>query len=150
MPSAIPADLRSAAATWSRYAPAWLGAAALGVANGVGRRALYERRLGERAAHQVSTFTLIALLAGYLRALEQRWPIPSRREALAVGAGWSAATVAFEFGFGHYVAGEAWSDLLRDYDLGDGRLWSLVLLWLAVGPAVVREELVRCPDHPAA
>jgi hypothetical protein len=93
MPSTSPADLGSATAAWSRYAPAWLGAAALGVANGVGRRALCDHHLRERAADQVSTLTLIALLVG--------------------------------------------------------RLWSLVLLWLAVGPLVVREELARCPDHRA-
>jgi hypothetical protein len=139
----------STIATTRRYAPAWLGAAAMGVANGVARRALYERRLGEAAAHQASTATLVALLAWYLRALERRRPIPDRRGALAVGASWAAATVAFEFGFGHYIAGEPWEDLLRDYDLRDGRLWSLVLAWMAIGPLVVHEELTRCPDGRA-
>ena len=129
------------------YAAAWLGAAGLAVANGVARGVLYERRLGERAAHQVSTFTLIALLAGYMGALERRRPIPRRRDALAVGAGWTAATVAFELGFGHYVAGEPWSELARDYDLGEGRLWSLVLLWMALGPLAVHEELARRGDR---
>jgi hypothetical protein len=43
-------------------------------------------------------------------------------------------TIAFEFGFGHYVAGHSWSRLLADYNLANGRVWSLFLAWIAVLP----------------
>ena len=44
------------------WAAAWLGAAALGVANGVARDTPSGRLVGERAAHHVSTATLLGAL----------------------------------------------------------------------------------------
>ena len=43
-------------------------------------------------------------------------------------------TVAFEFGFGRLVAKASWEELLADYNLASGRLWPLVLAWIALGP----------------
>jgi apolipoprotein N-acyltransferase len=44
------------------------------------------------------------------------------------------ATIAFEFGFGHFVAGHSWSKLLADYNVFNGRLWLLVLVWITIMP----------------
>ena len=93
-------------------------------------------------AHQLSTGSAIALFAGYFEWLAGRWPLASTREALEVGAAWLALTVAFEFGFGRGVAHTSWDELLGDYDLRKGRLWPLVLAWIALGPAIVRAR--RC------
>jgi len=57
-----------------------------------------------------------------------------RGRLIALGIGWAAATVLFEFGFGHWVAGHPWSRLVADYDLLAGRIWVLVLLTLLIGP----------------
>ena len=64
-------------------------------------------------------------------------------QALEVGIAWLALTVAFEFGFGRYVAHTSWRELLADYDLRKGRLWPLVLAWIMLGPALVRARSVR-------
>ena len=122
-----------------RWIAAWPGGAVIGVVNGTAREALYARRSGERAAHQISTATIIALLSVYFAALDRRWPLATRGEALGVGAGWLGLTTAFEFGFGRWVAHEDWSELLADYDLSRGRLWSLVLAWTALGPLAAHE-----------
>ena len=45
-----------------------------------------------------------------------------------------AMTVAFEFLFGHYVAGHSWDRLLHDYNLFAGRVWVVVLVWVTVAP----------------
>ena len=124
-------------AVYGRWAAAWTGLAVLGVANGFSR-GLYGNRLGDDRAHQVSTVTLVAALMPYTHAVERRWPLPDDRAAAGVGAAWVAMTVAFEFGFGRYVARESWRALLADYDLRRGRLWSLVLIATAVAPAVAR------------
>jgi hypothetical protein len=121
----------------SRWIAAWPGGALLGVLNGTARQMLYARRTGDRTAHQLSTATMIALLAAYFVALDRRWPLQTRARALRVGSGWLALTAMFEFGFGHWVAKEEWSELLADYDLAHGRLWSLVLAWTALGPLAV-------------
>ena len=127
----------------TRWVAAWPGGAVLGAVNGTAREKLYARRLGDLRAHQVSTATLVGLLGAYFAALERRWPLGSRREALQVGAAWAAMTSAFEFGFGHWVAGEEWSELLADYDITRGRVWGLVLAWTALGPLAVREAGAR-------
>ena len=56
--------------------------------------------------------------------------------ALAIGGIWLALTVAFEFLFGHYVMGHPWSRLFHDYNLLEGRLWVLVLVWTFIAPYV--------------
>jgi hypothetical protein len=122
-----------------RWIAAWLGGAAIGVANGVAREATYGRAASERTAHNLSGVTGIAAFAGYFWALQRRWPLASRSDAFAVGASWLAMTVAFEFGFGRLVAKQSWDELLAEYDVTEGRTWPLVLTWIAVGPAVVRE-----------
>ena len=130
---------RSGSSPTRRWVSAWLGGAVLGIVNGSLRGLTYEKRLSDRNAHQLSTATLITLLALYMRVLQRRWPIRSRRTALGIGGTWVALTVLFEFGFGHYLAGKPWRTLLEDYDLTEGHLWSLVLIWLAIGPAVVTQ-----------
>lgn len=101
---------------------------------------VYADRVGELAAHQISTGTAIVLFAGYFWILSRRWPLPSPRAAVGAGAFWLSLTVLFEFTFGHYVDGKAWAELLRDYDVSSGHLWPLVLAWLAAGPLRLPEE----------
>jgi hypothetical protein len=124
---------------------AWVGAAVLGVANGVARVALYEKRIGPRRAHYLSTATLVLLLGAYIRALASVWPIPSRGAALSVGCAWSALTIAFEFGFGRFVAHETWSALFEQYNLARGKVWVVIPVWMAIGPAVLRKSSQRNP-----
>jgi hypothetical protein len=126
-----------------RWLLAWPGAALIGVANGVLREVTYGRRMSERAAHQLSGVTAVAAFAGYFSALDARWPLRDTREAVEVGMGWLALTVAFEFGFGRLVAKQSWDELLADYDVAEGRAWPFVLAWIGAGPALVRALRAR-------
>ena len=110
----------------------------LGVANGVLRETFIADRVDEPAANQISGATLVALLALYVWILERRWPIPSTRAALEIGAMWGVLTVFFEFGFGHWVDRKSWAELLENYDVTAGRLWVIVLAWIVVAPAAIR------------
>jgi hypothetical protein len=130
--------LRAAKYRRSRWIVAWLGGAAIGVANGVAREATYGRRVSERTARQLSGLTAIGAFAAYFWALERRWPIPTGAEAANIGAAWVALTVAFEFSFGRLVANQSWDELASDYNLAQGRTWPLVLAWIGIGPSVVR------------
>lgn len=123
---------------WRRWTAAWLGGSAIGIANGVARELLYADRVGDAAANRISVAAALALFALYFVLLERRWPLPTLRTALAVGATWVVLTVVFEFTFGHWVDGKSWSELLANYDIVDGNLWILILVWLGIGPAVVR------------
>jgi len=121
-----------------RWLLAWVGASVLGVANGVGREKIYAGAVGDDTAHVISTGTLLGLLAGYVWLLQRRWPLSDRRETLSVGAAWAAMTVAFEFGFGHWVDGDSWSELLENYDVAAGKVWILIPAAMAAAPELAR------------
>jgi hypothetical protein len=123
--------------TVRRWRVAWAGLAALGVANGALRIVVYEDMTGEQLGHQISSLSMMALIAGYAWLLQRRWPLGSARVALLVGAAWTAMTLAFEFGFGRYIAGTPWGELVADYDLLRGRLWVFVPLTMMYAPAAV-------------
>ncbi len=119
---------------------AWLGGAAIGVANGALRELTYGKKVSENTAHQVSGLTGVAAFAVYFRALHRRWPLASTGSALRVGGVWLLLTIAFEFCFGRLVAKESWKELLAAYDMRRGSTWPLVLLWIALGPAATRRR----------
>ena len=120
-----------------KYAAAWLLMPIIGIINGVIRQYGYSNALGELRAHQVSTVTGIILFGLYVWALSLLWKIRSSAEAIAIGLIWLTLTIAFEFLFGHYVMKHPWSRLLHDYNLLEGRLWVLVLLWVTLAPYVL-------------
>ena len=120
-----------------RYTVAWLGLVVLGIINGVIRNSVYAKFLGELFAHQVSTVILIVLIGLYTWVLTGWWKIESAGQAVAIGLIWLALTVVFEFLFGHYVVGHPWSRLFHDYDIRQGRVWVLVLIWTTVVPYVI-------------
>ena len=128
-----------------------MGAALIGVVNGGAREAVL-KDVGTRSAHQISTGTLVAGLAGYMCVLEQRWPIPDQRTALKIGSTWAVATIAFEVGFGRLVGPDpkSWSELLDAYDIRKGHLWPFVLLVELLGPTAIRSMRQRRSGNVAA
>ncbi len=112
----------------------WLLLAVVTVLNGTIRQFPYGTVLADLSAHQISTLTGIAAtgVVGWLPS--RRWPLATANLVWTVGCGWLVFTIAFEFGFGHYVAGHSWQRLLGDYNVFDGRVWSLFLLWLVSMP----------------
>lgn len=135
--------------TFRRWIIAWLGGSVLGIVNGVARELTYKDRVGESTANQISAATLTALLALYFIVLQRRWPIPATRQALEIGSAWVVLTVLFEFGFGRYVDRKSWTELLDNYDITEGHLWLLVLLWIGVGPMATQSRAARFPAKPS-
>ncbi len=119
-----------------RYSFAWLILVVAAILNGVLREAVYKDRLGELRAHQVSTLTGILLFGVIVWGLSRLWPLASAKQAWTVGFIWLAMTIAFEFLFGHFVMRHPWSKLLHDYNLLEGRVWLLVLIWTTIAPYV--------------
>jgi hypothetical protein len=113
---------------------AWLVMLLVSIANGGARDLLYGRHLDPLAAHQLSTLIGMGLLGVVMWVFLQRWPTGSARAALRVGLFWMALTVAFECLFFHYAMGHPWSVVLANYDLAGGRIWVLLLLWVALAP----------------
>ena len=123
-----------------KYTLAWLPMPLIGIINGSIRQFGYSKFMSELTAHQISTLTGIILFGFYVWFLSRLWRIESSSQALTIGVIWLSLTVAFEFVFGHYVMGYPWSRLLHDYNLLDGRLWVLVLIWITVAPLVFKSR----------
>lgn len=116
----------------------WLVLAAVAIVNGILRERTYGVLLSELRAHQLSTFTGMALTGAAAALFARYFPVESETDAIVIGAVWLILTVAFEFVFGHFVAGHSWARLRRDYNLLAGRLWLIFLLWIAALPYAVR------------
>lgn len=117
-----------------RYTLAWFVLMIAAIINGALREAVYKNSLGDLRAHQLSTLTGIILFGVVIWALSRFWPLASAQQAWTVGFIWLAMTIAFEFFFGHFVAGHPWSKLLQDYNIFAGRVWLLVLIWTTIAP----------------
>lgn len=119
-----------------RFILAWIPMVLIAIANGMIREATYGKQLSDLRAHQISTLTGVFLFGVYIWGLTHVLSITSTGQAVAIGLLWLAMTVAFEFLFGHYVAKHSWSTLLADYNLLQGRLWVVVLVWVAIAPLI--------------
>ncbi len=118
------------------YICAWLGMVVLAIANGIMRNNTYGHSMSALAAHQLSTIILILLFGIYVFILTGQFRIQSAAEAFVIGGSWLLMTVIFEFIFGHYVAGHSWGRLLQDYNILNGRIWVLILIWTFIAPYV--------------
>jgi hypothetical protein len=130
------------ATSWAAWSGAWGGVVVAAFVNGALHRG-YATAVGEPTATQLSEVVLPLLLTPWVLRVENRRPLPSLADAVVVGAGWAAATVAFEFLFGHYVNGDSWQTLRAAYDLTRGRLWTLDVLLIAAAPAAARAWRLR-------
>lgn len=127
----------------------WFALALLANANGLLRVAFLEPHLDERTAHQLSTLSLIGIVTIATLLFARRVPFPSAAHARAVGVSWLLMTLAFEFLFGHFVAGHSYQRLLLDYDLRAGRVWPMFLVWLTVLPSTLHRLRRSTPDTRA-
>jgi len=118
----------------TRYVLAWFPMLALAVANGALRQLTFGKRMSELRAHQLSTGIGSFILGGFIWFVIQSWPPASSSQAVSIGLIWVALTVAFEFAMGRFLRHRPWQQLLQDYDLAAGRVWSLLLLWIGLAP----------------
>jgi hypothetical protein len=119
-----------------KYTFGWLALVVVAIINGALREAVYKPSVGDLAAHQISTLTGIFLFGLLIWGMSRLWPIQSAGQAWGIGFIWLGMTICFEFLFGHYVMGHSWSTLFHDYNVFEGRLWILVLLWTVSAPYV--------------
>jgi hypothetical protein len=113
---------------------AWLLLFVVMFANGAIRVVILQPQLGEDRARQVASLSGVALVLIVSWLFARYAPEARSSHLLWVGVAWLVSTVAFEFGFGHFVSGQSWSALLADYNIMRGRLWSLILVSVCLGP----------------
>ncbi|MCC6472903.1 MAG: hypothetical protein IT514_04075 [Burkholderiales bacterium] len=121
-------------------AAAWFIILGLAFVNGALRQIWLVPSLGPACGTALSGLLLIVAVACVSWVLV-RWRRPNGPAcAWRVGAGWLAATLAFESGFGRLVQGRPWPEILSSYAFKDGNLWPLVLLAVLVSPYVLSQR----------
>jgi hypothetical protein len=119
-----------------KYLVSWIPGIPIAIANGLIRTSLYMQFLTEMHAHQLSALSFIVLFGVYVWFVLKWLKLSSAQKALQLGLIWLVLTVGFEFLFGHFVMGNPWASLFHDYNLLAGRVWVLVLIWIAAAPGV--------------
>jgi hypothetical protein len=121
----------------------WFAFPFVAIFNATIRELFYKKSLGDLVAHQISTATGIIFFGLIFYFIFKKWKIKSLNHAVLIGLIWLALTILFEFGFGHYIMGNPWQKLLHDYNLAEGRVWSLFLLWITIAPIVFYKFFLR-------
>jgi hypothetical protein len=114
----------------------------LAIINGFVREKLYKPKTGDLLSHQISSIIFIAVifLATYVFFAWSSLS-PSSTELALLGLMWLIMTLVFEFGFGHFVRRQPIAVLLADYNILKGRIWTFVLIALAIAPWVVGQRV---------
>ena len=117
--------------------------------NGTIRNIFLEPTMGKYPAHVIAAVALsgFVLVVTYIFVTHVRVPF-SKLDFLLVGFLWVIATVIFEFVFGHYVMGNPWETLLADYNILEGRLWTVILACELFGPLIFSLVKKKIPHPP--
>ncbi len=116
----------------------WVILVILAIINGIIKEKVYGPYMTSLQAHQVSTFSFIAILFLFTYIFLHILPIKATsQQYIFLGLLWLGLTIIFEFLFGHYIIGDSWDKLLAAYNIFQGHIWSLVLLATALMPWIV-------------
>ena len=114
----------------------WLCIISVEVCHGIARTVFLAPVVGDFRARQIAVFTG-SLLILIIATSFIRWIRPdSARQAVAVGTVWLLLTLAFEIGFGRYVAQASWSRIASDYNMLRGGLLPIGLCVLTAAPLI--------------
>ena len=119
----------------------WFLLAMLAIINGTIRTLYILPALGEQTAHVVGTIIFLLLQFLIIYYFIRKTSISETRKLITVGIFWILITILFEFIFGHYVMNHSWKKLFADYNILNGRLWSLVLLNNLIAPLICGKVL---------
>jgi hypothetical protein len=135
-------QIRTTIMDW-KFIVSWIPGIPIAIVNALLRNSLYKPFLNELHAHQLSTVSFMIFFGIYVWFVLKWLRLSSSQDAVLLGLIWLALTIIFEFLFGHFVMGHAWSKLFHDYNLFAGRVWILVLLWITIAPIIFQQAQNR-------
>jgi len=118
---------------------AWLLFIPIVFMNAAVRELVYKPFIGELPAHQVSMVTgsVAFILLAYFLLRHCIYNTPNDK-LLLIGLMWLALTIVFDFGLGIFVTGASWSEMLNDYNIGQGRIWIFFLVIILITPFIIK------------
>ena len=112
----------------------WLVMVVCAILNGTLRDKVLSYYIGENIALAVSgvSLSLLVFLVSYIAI--DRFSNKSTFVCICIGVFWLFLTLAFEYGFGHYVLDKPWSEINKVFEVQHGNFFVLVLLTTLFGP----------------
>jgi hypothetical protein len=137
---------------WLRALAVWVGIMAAETVHGIARVVWLAPAIGDFHARQASVLTASVVIFAVVLATIQWIDAGSERTLLNIGAAWMALTVAFELMLGRAM-GLSWTRIMEDYNLIQGGLMPLGLLFLSFAPWLamrVRRRIAAARYYPVA
>ncbi len=117
---------------------AWLIIIGVETVHGILRTLLLQPVVGDFRARQISVFTGSVLIFGVPYIFIHWIQANNRTELILVGLMWVLLTVIFEIVLGCLVLGLPCTRVTEDYNLSEGGLLGLGLLFVAAAPSLVQ------------
>ncbi|GGY66046.1 phosphoglycerate mutase family protein [Marinobacter zhanjiangensis] len=132
----------------SKALAVWIGILMLAVLNGLLREAILVPNLGAVAGQLLSGIVLSVLIL-VVAWFSLPWlGAQHTAQLFAIGLGWLALTLVFEFSFGLWQ-GKSWQTLFDAYRFRDGNIWPVVLAVTAMAPYCAARLRNRHPTDSA-
>ncbi|MDZ7773136.1 MAG: hypothetical protein U5K31_10440 [Balneolaceae bacterium] len=120
-----------------KYLIAWCPVIPITILNSLLREYLFAFLLDDLTTHQLSGVAFILFFGIYVWYILPWLDLGSKRKGVMVGFSWVVLTLSFEFLFGYVVMGYPWPGLFYDFNILDGRLWRVVLIWTFLAPVAL-------------
>jgi hypothetical protein len=127
----------------------WIPLTFIGFLNGFFRGWVLTYFLSDFHARQISSLLMVIWVFLYTKFIFGKLEVRKVFDAWLTGIVWLLLTMTFEFGLGYFVLGLTMEVMVSDYNLLEGRFWSLVLMAILVIPALYFTVL-REHDHEKA
>jgi hypothetical protein len=79
-------------------------------------------------------FYIFGITYLFLKKTNASW---MKSDCMKIGILWFVLTILFEFSFGGLIMGHSFEKLLADYNILEGKTWSLFLLCMLFSPYVI-------------
>lgn len=112
----------------------WLALVVCAVLNGTIREKVLNQYFDEAVSLPISGISLSALVLLVTYISIDIFAGQSTVQYFHIGLSWVFLTLAFEYGFGHYIQGKSWPELNEMFNVSRGNLFILVMLVTAMAP----------------
>lgn len=123
----------------------WLLMVALAIINAGIREKILDGWIGGKASLVLSGITLSLFIFGLVWLMIPFLSLRRVPALVGIGLFWALLTLAFEFGFGHFVMKKSFAEIAQVFNIFTGNLMLLVIFVTALSPylAAVLRGLLR-------
>ncbi|NIU89027.1 MAG: hypothetical protein GWN56_17730 [Nitrosopumilaceae archaeon] len=103
----------------------------------------YGKHVSELSVHQISTLTGCIFATIFTYIASRIWPINSYSDSIKIGVIWMLLTFTFETTMVLGFMKKDFSFLLSSYNMLEGQLWPVFLLWTGLLPVIFKNQYIK-------